>query len=73
MICLCMRDLLGQFMMVLSPISLSVPMFLPCVSHPSFSHEHSFDVPNDISKLCDSNIDLGYDDNNVLNMIGRNV
>ena len=33
------------------------------------SHEHSFDVSNDISKLCDSNMDLGYDDN-MLNVIG---
>ena len=28
-------------------------------------------MPNDISKLCDSNLDLGYDDN-VLNVLGGN-
>jgi len=42
------------------------------VSQPSFSSDHSFDVPNDISKLCDSNIDMGNEDN-VLNMLGGNV
>ena len=42
------------------------------VSQPSFSSDHSFDVPNDISKLCDSNIDMGNVDN-MFNMLGGNV
>jgi len=41
-------------------------------SHLSFSHEHSFDVPNGISKLCDFNVDLG-DEDNMLNMLGGDV
>ena len=44
----------------------------PMFSQPSCSHEHSFHVPNDISKLCDSNVDVGNEDN-VLNMLGENV
>ena len=42
------------------------------LSKPSFSTEHSFDVPSDISKLCDFNVDLGNEDN-LLNMLGGNV
>jgi len=42
------------------------------LSQPSFSPEHSFDMPNDISKLCDSNVDMGNEDN-VLNTLGGNV
>ena len=37
-------------------------------SQPSFFPKHSFDVPNNISKLCDSNIDLGHE-NNLFNML----
>jgi len=40
----------------------------PMLSQPSFSPEHSFDVPNDISKLSYSNIDLGHE-NNIFNML----
>jgi len=40
-------------------------------SDPSFSPKYSFDVPNDISKLCDSNMDLGCDDS-MLNVLGGN-
>jgi len=46
-------------------------MFLPCF-HTLQSHEHSFDVPNDIFKLCDFNVDLG-DEDNVLNMLSGKV
>jgi len=40
------------------PISLELSHVSFMCSQPSFSPEHSFDVPNDISKLCDSNVDL---------------
>jgi len=42
------------------------------LSQPLFSPEHSFDAPSDISKFCDFNMDLGYDDN-MFNMLGGNV
>jgi len=53
------------------PNSLEHSHVSPMFSHPSFSPKHSFDVPNDISKLRDSNMDLGYDDN-VLNTLSGN-
>jgi len=44
----------------------------PMLSQPLFSHEHSFDMPNDISKLCDFNVSLSNEEN-VVNMLGGNV
>jgi len=41
-------------------------------SQPSCSPKCFVDVPNDISKLCDSNIDMGYADN-MFHMLGGNV
>jgi len=41
-------------------------------SQPSFSPEHSFDVPNGISELCDSKVNFGHE-NNMFNMLGENV
>jgi len=41
-------------------------------SQPLFFSKYSVDVPNDISKLCDSNVDMGYVDN-MFNMLGGNV
>jgi len=40
-------------------------------SQPSFFPEYSVDVPNDIFKLCDSNVDMGYADK-MFNMLGGN-
>jgi len=44
------------------PNSLKHSRVSPMLSQPLFSPQHSLDVPNDISKLCDSNMDLGYED-----------
>jgi len=44
----------------------------PMFSQLSFSPEHSLDVPNDIYKLCDFNIDTRNVDN-MLNTLGGNV
>ena len=41
-------------------------------SQPLFFPEYSVDAPNDISKLCDSNVDMSYVDN-MFNMLGGNV
>jgi len=41
-------------------------------SQPSFSPDYFVDVPNDISKLCDFNVDLGRE-NNMFNVLGGNV
>jgi len=51
------------------PSSLERSHVSPMLLEPSFSPEHSFDVPNDISKLSDSNIDLDHK-NNMFNMLG---
>ena len=53
------------------PNSLKRSHVSPMLSQPSFCPDYSFDMPNDISKLCDSNMDLGYDDN-MLNVRGGN-
>jgi len=47
------------------PNSLERSHASPMLSQQLFSPEHYFDVPNDISKLSDSNIDLGRE-----NMLG---
>jgi len=52
-----------------SPNSLERSHVSPMCSQPSFSPNYLFDMLNDISKLCDSNMHLGYDDN-MLNVIG---
>ena len=41
-------------------------------SPPSFSSELGFDVPIDNFEICDSNVDLGHEDN-MFHMLGRNV
>ena len=41
-------------------------------SQPSFSLELDFDVPIDNFEICDSNVDLGHEDN-MFHMLGRNV
>ena len=51
------------------PITLEHSHVSLMCSQPSFSPEYSVDVPNDISKLCDSNVDLGHEDN-MLNVLG---
>jgi len=53
---------------IVIPSSLERSHVSPMLSQPSFSPEHSFDVPNDISKLSYSNIDLGHE-NNIFNML----
>jgi len=41
-------------------------------SQPSFSPEYTYDVPIDNFDICDSNVDMGNEDN-VLNTLGGNV
>ena len=41
-------------------------------SQPSFSPEYTYDVPIDNFEICNSNVDLG-NENNVLNVLGGNV
>jgi len=41
-------------------------------SQPLFSPEYSVDVPKDISKLCDFNVDFDHV-NNMFNMLGGKV
>jgi len=54
-----------------SPNLLDHSYVAPVCLQPSFSSDYSFDMPNDIFKLCDSNMDLGCDDN-MLNVLGGN-
>ena len=44
----------------------------PTCSQPPISPEYSLDVPIDNPKICDPNIDLGYEDK-MFNMLGENV
>jgi len=43
----------------------------PMCSQPSFSPEYSVDVLNDLSKFCNSNVDMGNEDN-MFNMLRGN-
>jgi len=43
----------------------------PICSLPSISPKHSLDVPNDNLMICDSNVDLGHEDN-IFSMLGGN-
>jgi len=47
------------------------PISIFCLQ-PSSSPELDLDVPNDISTICDFNVDMGHD-NNMFNMLGGNV
>jgi len=66
-LCLCMRGLLVGCDVIPNPLNHSYVS--PMCSQPSFTPNYLFDMPNDISKLCDSKMNLDYDDN-MLNLIG---
>ena len=66
---LCVRNLLALVMIMLSLISLIIPVSLTMCSPPSSSPKYYLDVPIDNCEICDSNVDLGYEDN-TLNMLG---
>jgi len=57
---------------------IALPNFLdhshvfPMCSQPSISLGYSLDVPVDNPKICDSNVDLGHQDNE-FNVLGGNV
>jgi len=55
--------------MMLSLISLSIPMFLPCFHNLHFLLSILL-IPIDNFEICDSNVEMGNKDN-VLNMLGR--
>jgi len=60
-----MSNLLALVVIIFFP----VPSIITICSQPSSSLEFDLDVPIDNSMICDSNVDLGYEDN-VFDMLG---
>ena len=66
-----MRTLVALILIMLSLIPLIIPVFLPCVHHHYCPLSTILMCPL-ISKICDSHVELGYEDN-MFNMLGGNV
>ena len=60
--CICMRGLLALVLIMFPLTPLINPIFLPSVHHLLYP-EHYFGMPIDNLTICDSHVDLRYEDN----------